>query len=200
MRRKDDFIGIRISKELKERFQKEAKKQGLTLSEYFESCVKGQFLESKYAVQSMIAEAQEKNPEFWKKAKKAALVRDLEHLIPILVSDFVMPQGDPNGIPLHMTYLIQDLVISVLNSVDSVTNLYRGATCSYALGIGKSIADNVSKLKSKDKEEQKRIIEELKEVIETFVFGFTSMAFAKDSFLTIKAELEKTEKILLEDI
>jgi hypothetical protein len=200
-RRKDDFIGIRISKELKQEFQKEAKKQGVTLSEYFESCVKGQFWESKFAVQSMIAEAQEKNPEFWKKAKKMGLVRELEHQIPMFVSDFVMPQSkQPDAIPLHMGYLIWDLVRALVNNIDGVPDFYKGATSSQILEIGKSIADNVSKLKSKEKEEQKKIIEDLKEIIETFVFGFTSMAFAKDSFLKINAELEKTKTILLNEL
>lgn len=198
-RKKDDFIGIRISKELKQKFQKEAKKQGLTLSEYFESCVKGQFLESKYAVQSMIAEAKEKRPEYWEKTQKTPLTRDLEHLIPILVSDFVIPpSANPDGMPVHISYLIGHLVKSVLNNIDTVK--YKGEVCSNAVRIGKYIADNVGRLKAGDRTEQERIIKDLKEVIETFVFNFTSMAFAKDSFLTIKAELEKTEKILLEGI
>ena len=65
---------------------------------------------------------------------------------------------------------------------------------------GKALAENLNKLKSKDKEEQKQNRLELKSIIETFAFYFTSKAFEKDSFVRIKAELDKTEETLLHDI
>ena len=199
--KKDDFIGIRISKDLKERFQKEAKKQGLTLSEYFESCVRGQFGESKYAVQSMIEEAHEKKPDYWEKARKAALIREIEYLLPIFVSDFVMPQGaDPHGVVLLMIHSIKDFMRAVVNNIDTVSPMYQGAVSQDALEMGRMVADNIGKFKAEDSDDQKTLIKNLKELIESFVFNFTSMAFAKESFLKIQSELEKTEKILLQNI
>jgi hypothetical protein len=199
--KKDALIGIRISKSLKERFQREARKQGLSLSEYFTSFIEGQFWESKYAVESMITEAQEKDPKYWEKARKAALIRELEYQLPMVVSDFVSPSAtDPNGLPLHMTYLIEDLVRAVFNNIDTVSPDYRGAVSGYALEMGKLIADNMGKFKAEDNEGQKRIIKDLRELIESFAFNFTSMAFAKESFQKIQSELEKTERILLQNI
>ncbi len=56
------------------------------------------------------------------------------------------------------------------------------------------LAENLNKLKTTDKEDQKHIVSDLKNVIETFAFYFTSMAFEKDSFVKIKEELERPKR------
>lgn len=197
---KDEFIGIRVSKELKDRLKKEAKEKGLTLARYLETYVKGDFLESKYITESLISDSKEKRPEYWDEARKSGLIKDLEWYIPVLVSDFVSPKGHVSGLPLHMSYLIGDLYKAVVNNMDSVDEFHKGDVSLYALRVGRMLADNLNKLKSQEREFQKKIIREIKAIAETFIFYLASMAFEKDSFFKLKKELDRIEKSLIDEI
>jgi hypothetical protein len=66
---KDEFIGVRVSKEVKDKLRKEAEKEGMSISRYFESCIKGNFQEPELIVESLIADAKEQNPDYWQLRK-----------------------------------------------------------------------------------------------------------------------------------
>jgi hypothetical protein len=198
---KDEFIGIRASKEFKTYLQKQAKKKGMSLSQYLEYSFEEKFIATKDHVQFWIDEAKEKNPEFWGKADQSQITKEFEKDIPILVTDFINPSaGSPYQLPYHMLSILSYLLSSSINNIDSMQKDYHGRTSLLFLSMARTIGANLNKLKSDDIEEKKEIISEMKNLIEMFGFYFTSLAFNKDSFVMIKEGLDKTEKMLLNEI
>ena len=199
---KDEFIGIRVGKEFKKFLQREAKRKGLSLSEYIESRTDDNFkLTSKY-FHDLLERAKEDLPTFWSEAEKYQITKVFEGLIPDMSTDFLNPinRTKPDFHPVFMLMYIDMLVKNTVVHIDSIEEEHKRYAMDHYLTAGKAIAENLNKMKVKDKEEQKYLISKMKDMIETFAFSFTSMAFAKDSFVTIKKELDKTEKILLDEV
>jgi predicted HicB family RNase H-like nuclease len=198
---KDEFIGIRVSKEFKRLLQREAKRKGMSLSEYLETTSTDKFEDTKKHIQELIARAKEDRPAFWQEAEKSQILREYETLMPNILSDLLNPLGhDPHHHALLMMNFIPLATRSCVVNLDSVHDDYKGQAASKLIMTSKIVAENLNKLHGKDKEEQINIIKEIKQLIESFAFSFTSLAFAKDSFVKIKEELDKTEKVLLEDV
>ena len=200
---KEEFIGIRVSREFKKFIQGEAKRKGMSLAEYIEGFHGGEgFKLTRKHFEDLLERAKEDLPTFWGEAEKSQIIKEFEEFIPLVVSDFLNPmnQKDFNLHPAFMLMFIPLLVKNTIVHVDSIEDEHKSRAVEHYLSAGKIIAENLNKLKVKDKEEQKHIISKMKDMIETFAFSFTSMAFEKDSFVKIKAELDKTEKTLLNDI
>lgn len=200
---KDEFIGIRVTKEFKKFIQREAKRKGISLSEYIEGFhADDNFKLTRKHFQSLLERAKEDLPSFWKVAGKSRITKEFEELIPLMVSDFLNPMNRTNP-GLHPAFILHCIPLFLRNTIvhiDSIDDEYRLQAVEEFLSSARIVAENLNKLKVGNKEEQKHIVSELKNIIESFVFYFTSMAFAKDSFVAIKKELDKTEKILLDEI
>lgn len=200
---KDEFIGIRVTKEFKKFIQREAKRKGMSLSEYIEGFhPDDNFKLTRKHFEDLLERAKEDLPTFWIEAEKYQVTKEFEKIIPLMVSDFLNPinRTNPTLHPAFMLMYIPMLVKNTLAHIDSIEDEHKRNAMDNYLSASKVIAENLNKLKVKDKEEQKYIISQMRDMIETFAFSFTSMAFAKDSFVAIKKELDKTEKILLHEI
>lgn len=198
---KDEFIGIRVSKEFKKFLQRESKRKGMSLSEYIESHSEDNFRNTKKHIQNLVERAKEERPDFWEEAEKCKITTEFEQFVPEIVSDILHPlNNNPKVHPVLLLGSIPHILQRTIVSLDSVDDEYKMMAVGHFLSTGEKLAENLNKLKSNNKEEQAHIISEIKKIIETFVFYFTSMAFAKDSFVAIKRELDKTEKILLQGI
>lgn len=198
--KKNDAISVRVSKEVKEKLQKEAKDKGMSLSQYFEAKIAGNYRESKYIVQSLIQDAKENEPECWKKARNAPVISQLEWFIPVLVSDFVKPSGQPSGFPVHMLYLIAYMYKVMVDNADSVEEFMMGEMADSAIKAGNALADNLNKFETSEKEIQKEIIKKIKALIAKFAFNYASMAFDGESYESIKKSLDKIERQLLDNL
>ena len=199
---KDEFIGIRVSKEFKKFIQGEAKRKGLSLSEYIESHTDDNFKLTSKHLKELLERAKEDLPTFWKEADKYSVTNVFERIIPDMATDFLNPinRTKPDFHPVFILMYMKMLVKDTIVYIDSLEEEHKRYAMDHYLSAGKVIAENLNKFKVRDKEEQKYLISEMRDMIETFAFSFTSMAFAKDSFVTIKKELDKTEKILLDDV
>lgn len=198
---KDEFIGIRVSREFKKFLQRESKKKGMSLSEYIEYHSKDEFMNTKKHIQNLIERAKEDRPEFWEEAEKVQFTKDFENTMPIIMTDLLHPlNNNPYYHPILVLNSLVFLFNSTLHHFDTIHEDYRRSAAMKIFQMGELFAKNINKIKSKNKDEQAEIISELKGILESFAFNFTSMAFAKDSFLKIKDELDKTEKMLLKDI
>ena len=199
---KEEFIGIRVSKEFKKFLQREAKRKGMSLSEYIEFHTDDNFKLTQKHSQDLLERAKEDLPSFWSEAEKSQVTKEFEKMIPLMISDFLNPinRTNPTLHPAFMLLYIPLLVKNTIVHIDSIDDEHKRDAVSKYLSAGKIIAENLNKLKVKDKDEQKTIISTMKDMIETFAFSFTSLAFEKESFLKIKNELDKVEKSLLKDI
>jgi hypothetical protein len=199
---KDEFIGIRVSKEFKKFIQREAKRKGMSLSEYIEKHADESFKLTKQHIQALLERTKEDSPTFWAEAEKCRITKEFENFILMLATDFLIPinRANPHVHPVHMLSFIPMILKNTIVNMDSVDDEYKIMAAGKFLYAGQILAENLNKLKTKDREDRKHIISEMKNIIETFVFYFTSMAFEKDAFVKIKTELDKTEKILLKDI
>jgi hypothetical protein len=199
---KDDFIGIRVSKGFKKFLLGEAKRKGMSLSEYIEFHTDDNFKLTKKHLESLLERAKEDLPDFWSEAEKYQIVKEFEKIIPMMATDFLNPikRTLPSLLPAFMLLYIPLLVKNTIVHIDAINEEHKSQAIHNYLSAGKIIAENLNKLKIRDSEEQKVIISAMKDMMETFAFSFTSMAFEKDSFVKIKVELDKTEKTLLHDI
>ncbi|MEW6739795.1 MAG: hypothetical protein ACOYU2_04305 [Nitrospirota bacterium] len=199
---KDEFIGIRVSKEFKKLVQGEAKRKGVSLSEYIEKHSDYSFKLTKQHIKTLLERTKEDLPTFWSEADKYRITKEFEDFILMVTTDFLMPinTGKPSLHPVHMLTFIPMILKNTIVNIDAVDDEYKLMAARKFLNAGQILAENLNKLKTKDSEQQKHIISEMKNIIETFVFYFTSMAFEKDAFVKIKAELDKTEKTLIKDI
>ena len=174
----------------------------MSLSEYIESHTDDNFKFTRKHFESLLERAKEDLPAFWGEAEKSQITKEFEKFIPLLVSDFLNPlnRTKPRFHPAFMLMYVHLILKNTIVHLDTVDDEYKMQAVGHFLFAAKILAENLNKLKTNDKEEQKHIVSELKNILETFVFYFTSMAFEKDSFMKIKDELDKTEKILLQDI
>ncbi len=174
----------------------------MSLSEYIEEHTDDNFKLTRKHFETLLERAKEDLPSFWIEAEKSQIIKEFERFIPLLVSDFLNPlnRANPHLHPSLMLLSIPSILKNTIVHLDTIDEPYKRQAVGHFLSAAEILAENLNKLKTTDKEDQKHIVSDLKNVIETFTFYFTSMAFAKDSFVKIKEELDKTEKILLQDI
>jgi hypothetical protein len=199
---KDEFIGIRVTKEFKKFIQREAKRKGVSLSEYIEDHTDDNFKLTRKHFETLLERAKEDLPAFWVEAEKFQITKEFEKILPLLVSDFLNPinRTEPRFHPAFMLMYVHLIIKNTIGHIDMLDDEYKRKAIGDYLSAAEVIAKNLNLLKTPDKDEQKQIISELKDVIETFAFNFTSMAFEKESFVKIKGELDKVEKTLHKDI
>ena len=199
---KDEFIGLRVTKEFKKFIQREAKRKGVSLSEYIEEHTDDNFKLTRKHFETLLERAKEDLPSFWIEAEKYQITKEFEKFIPLLVSDFLNPvnRTRPRFHPAAMLLSIPQIMKNTIVHLDTIDDEYKSQAVGHFLSAAQIIAENLNKLKTPDDEREKNIVSDLKNVIETFAFYFTSMAFEKDSFVKIKAELDKVENILHKDI
>ena len=65
---------------------------------------------------------------------------------------------------------------------------------------GNTLIDGLGYVKAKDKEVQECIIDMKKELAEKASYHFTALAFEKESYNTIKTELEKVRDELIKEL
>ena len=102
---KEEFIGIRVSKEFKKFIQGEAKRKGMSLSEYIESHTDDNFKLTKKHFESLLERAKEDLPTFWSEAEKYRITKEFEEIIPGMVSDFLNPMNRTNP-ALHPAFML----------------------------------------------------------------------------------------------
>ena len=88
---KEEFIGIRVSKEFKKFLQREAKRKGMSLSEYIEFHTDDNFKLTQKHSQDLLERAKEDLPSFWSEAEKSQVTKEFEKMIPLMISDFLNP-------------------------------------------------------------------------------------------------------------
>src|SRR5208283_5227774 len=93
---KDEFIGIRVSKEFKKFLQGEAKRKGMSLAEYIEFHTDDNFKLTKKHFENLLERAKEDLPTFWSEAEKYQITKAFEEIIPGMVSDFLNPLNRRN--------------------------------------------------------------------------------------------------------
>ena len=173
----------------------------MSLSEYIEYHTDDNFKLTKKHFEDLLERAKEDLPTFWSEAEESQITKNFEGLIPSLIADFLNPinRTNPKLHPAFILMYVHLILRGTIVHIDTVDDEYKMQAVEQFLTAAKVLAENLNKLKTSDKEEQKHIISELKNIIESFAFYFTSMAFSKESFVKIKEELDKTEKILLSE-
>jgi tRNA/tmRNA/rRNA uracil-C5-methylase (TrmA/RlmC/RlmD family) len=199
---KNVYIGARVTKEFKKFLQGECKRKGVSLSKYIAMHSDDNFKLSKEHIKTLMERTKEDLPTFWSEAEKSQITKEFERFLLEATTDFINPthRTDPYRHPAFILYQLGKVIGNTIVHIDSIIDEHKMQAVNNYLDVANSIAQNLNKLKSNDKEEQKVIITTLKNIIETYAFNFASMAFKKDSFVKIKAELDKIEKTLLDEV
>ena len=201
---KDDILSLRVDKEFKKHLQREAKRKGVSLAKYIELHFEDNFRDTKSLVHMLIENAKDERPEYWKQLEGNPILRKLEFFGEAYLTDFLHPMGsgdyEPTRHGLFMLERIMYLIGDTANLFETIDEKYRQDAAENYFGMVEAVAKNLNKFKSAEPDTQKYIISAIKELIELLSFNFTSSAFAKESFVKIKEELDKTEKILLREI
>lgn len=201
---KEDFIGIRVSKEFKEHLQREAKRKRVSLATYIQEHFEDNFRDVRSVNNLLIENAKDERPEYWKQGENNPLLGILEKFAETYPADFLNPMGiGKTDIDFHIVFMLGLIAHATREAVsyfDSIKEDRKKDAAGKFFYMAEAIAENLNKFKSKDKDTQLFIISEIRNLIELLSFHFTSQAFAKDSFLTIKTELDKTEKALRVEI
>ncbi len=71
MAKKEEFVGIRISKELKTFLEKKAKKNGISLSRLIDESLLDSFKEDKEFILNNINKRKQERPVYWKELDKS---------------------------------------------------------------------------------------------------------------------------------
>src|SRR3990172_3578380 len=118
---KDEFIGIRVSKEFKKFIQRESKRKGMSLSEYIESHSEDNFKNTKKHIQNLVERAKEERPDFWKEAEKSKITKEFEQFIPEIVSDILHPlNNNPKVHPVLLLGSIPHILQRTIINLDSI--------------------------------------------------------------------------------
>jgi len=203
MAKKDEFVGIRISKELRTFLEKKAKAKGISLSKLIDENLLDSFKEDKEFILSAISNRKQERPVFWKELDKSPIIREFEEKIACLYTEFLNPRN--NSIIDFQPVILLNWISFILNDTikhfDSISEeIKRDAASSFIVSIGKALIDGLAYIKSNDKETQGHIIDMKKELAEKACYHFTALAFAKDSYIKIKTELEKVHNELKKEL
>lgn len=201
MLKKEDTIVMRIGKEHKTFLQKKAKEMGVSLSKLIEESLHDTFKSDKEQILDLINKRKQERPTYWKTLDKSPIAREFENYIASLFTEFVNPiSRDPWSQPVVLIGWISDLLQAATKHFDSITEENKRLAADYIIGTGNTLIDGLAYVKSKDKETQERIIEMKRELAEKASYHFTALAFEKESFNTIKRELEKVRNELLKEL
>lgn len=203
MAKKEEFVGIRISKELRTFLEKKAKEKGISLSKLIDEHLIDSFKEDKEFILSTINKRKQEKPVFWKELDKSPIIREFEDYIASLYSEFLNPlnKSATDYHPVVLLGLIDDILSATIKHFDSIPEEYkRSAAGDFIELFGKSLIDGLAYIKSNDKETQGHIIDMKRDLAEKACYHFTALAFAKDSYIKIKTELEKVRDELIKEL
>ena len=203
MAKKDEFVGIRISKELKTFLEKRAKKNGISLSRLIDESLLDSFKEDKEFILNNINKRKQERPVYWKELDKSPIIREFEIYIASLYTEFLNPLNKTKTDlqPVLLLNWISHILSATIKHYDSISEEYENeAAGKFIESLGKDLIEGLAYIKSNDKKTQGEIIDMKMDLTEKACYHFTALAFAKDSYIKIKTELEKVRKELLKEL
>ena len=203
MAKKEEFVGIRISKELKDFLEKKANEKGISLSRLIDENLIDSFKEDKEFILNTINKRKQERPVFWKELEKSPIIREFENYIASLYTEFLNPLNKTKADhqPVMLLGWINRILCSTIKHFDSIPEEYkRTAAGDFIELLGNALIEGIAYIKSNDKETQGHIIDMKKDLAEKACYHFTALAFAKDSYIKIKTELEKVREELIKEL
>lgn len=203
MAKKEEFIGIRISKELRTFLDKKAKEKGISLSKLIDEHLIDSFKEDKEFILDSINKRKQERPVFWKELDKSPIIREFEDYIASLYTEFLNPinKAKTDYQPVILLGWINHILCSTIKHFDSIPEEHKKiAAGNFIELLGKALIEGLAYIKSNDKETQGHIIDMKKDLAEKACYHFTALAFAKDPYIKIKTELEKVRNELIKEL
>lgn len=201
MSKKEDIIIMRIGKEQKAFLQKKAKKMGVSLSRLIEESLHDTFKSDKEQILDLINKRKQERSTYWKTLDESPITRGFENYIASLFTEFVNPiSRDPWYQPVVLMGWIDNLLRTTTKHFDSITEENKKLAADYIIAAGKTLIDGLAYVESKDKETQEYILDLKREFAEKASYHFTALAFQKESYNTIKRELEKVRDKLVKEL
>jgi len=203
MAKKEEFVGIRISKEFRTFLEKKAKDKGISLSRLIDEQLIDSFKEDKEFILSTINKRKQERPVFWKELDKSPIIREFENYIASLYTEFLNPLNKvkTDYQPVILLGWIDHILSATIKHFDSIPEEYkRTAASDFIESLGNALTEGIAYIKSNDKETQGHIIDMKKDMAEKACYHFTALAFAKDSYIKIKTELEKVRNELIKEL
>ena len=203
MAKKEEFVGIRISKEFRAFLEKKAKEKDISLSKLIDGRLFDSFKEDKEFILNTINKRKQERPDFWKELDKSPIIREFEGYIAALYTEFLNPINKTNA--GHQPAMLLGWIYHILNATikhfDSIPEEYKRQAASKFIELsGKALMEGLAYIKADDKETQGYIIDMKKDLAEKACYHFTALAFAKDSYIKIKTELEKVRDELIKEL
>jgi len=201
MTKKEDFIGFRISRELKTSLEKKAKEKGVSLSRLIEENLNDTYKSDKEHITHLIAQKEQERPVYWEELYKSPIAKEFRDYVGTIFTEFSNPiSRNPQYQPVILLLWINHILQSTIKHFDTVPDEYKREAADKFLAIGETLVNGLSNIKAEDSETEEHIINLKKTLAEKACHHFTSLAFAKDSYKTIKAELEKVSNDLLNEL
>lgn len=201
MPKKEEIIIMRIGKEYKAFLQKKAKEKGVSLSKLIEERLHDTFKSDKEQILDLINKKKQERPIYWKTLEESPIVRGFENYIASLFTEFVNPiSKDPFYQQVVLLGWINHLIDATIKHFDSLSEENKKLAAGYVIMAGKTLIDGLAYMKANDKETQEHIINIKEELAEKACYHFTALAFAKDSYIKIKTELEKVRDELIKEL
>lgn len=199
--KKEELIGLRVSKEFKEFLKKKADEKGLSLSELLENNLVSTYKTDKEIILEMIDRHKREQPLYWEQLSKSPILRVYEEYIPTLIAEFLNPiANNIKNQPVQMMLWIECIINATTKHFDSIDDEYKSKGARQFFGVANSVIEAFPTIKAKDKELQEEIIKMKIDMAERICYQLTTMVFAKDSYNTIRAELEKVQVELLKEL
>ena len=203
MAKKEEFVGIRISKEFRTFLEKKAKDKGISLSRLIDESLLDSFKEDKEFILNTINKRKQERPVFWKELEKSPIIREFENYIASLYTEFLNPLNKvkTDYQPVILLGWIDHILSATIKHFDSIPEEYkRLAAGKFIELLGKALIEGFAYIKADDKETQGHIIDMKKDMAEKACYHFTALAFAKDSYIKIKTELENVRDELIKEL
>lgn len=192
MAKKEEFIGIRVSKELRSSLEKAAKKKGISLSRFIEEGLHDTYHSDKERILSLINKRKQERPEYWKELDKSPITREFEDFIGTMFTEFVNPiSKNTKHQPVILIGWIEHLLNSTIKHFDSVPETHKlEAARLFIDSIGGTLIEGLKHIRSKNSKTQSELIELERNFVEKVCFHFTSRALAKESYEAMKKDIE----------
>ncbi len=201
MPKKADIIIMRVGKEHKAFLQKKAKEKGVSLSKLIEKSLHDTFKSDKEQILDLISKRKQERPEYWKALDESPIVRGFENYIASLYTEFVNPiSRDPGSQAVVLMGWVNQLLEVTIKHFDSISEENKKLAADYILMAGKTLIDGFAYVESEDDKVQEHIIDMKREFAEKASYHLSALAFEKESYSTIKRELEKVRDKLINEL
>jgi hypothetical protein len=201
MSKKEDIIIMRIGKEHKAFLQKKAKERGVSLSKLVEESLHDTFKRDKEQILGLINKRKQERPTYWKILDESPVARGFENYIASLFTEFVNPiSRNPWSQPVVLLAWIDHLLQATIKHFDSISEENKKLAADYIIMAGNTFIDGLAYVESEDKETQEYILDLKREFAEKASYHLTALAFEKESYNTIKRELDKVHDELIKEL